>query len=82
MGRQYTLADVASWKGSSALDFCLDNSELPRLHNGGVAVFHIVLGYFSVIGDHLFRKEVDGVGFLKESIPLVLFIGEDTLDGG
>ena len=47
-----------------------------------MAVFHIVLGNFTVIGDHLFREEVNGVGFLKEGIPFIFFIGEDTLDGG
>ena len=82
MGGQNTLAAVASGKGSSAFDLCLDNGELLRLNNSWVAVFYIVLGNFTIIGDHLFCEEVDCVGFLKEGIPFILFISEDTLDGG
>ena len=70
MGRQYTLAAIASGKGSSAFDLCLDDGELPRLNNSRVAVFHIVLGYFAIIGDHLFREEVNGVGFLVRAAGL------------
>lgn len=73
MGGQYTLAAVASRQRSSAFDLCLNNGELPRLNNSWVAVFYIVLGNFTVIGDHLFREEVDGVGFLVRVARLVTF---------
>ena len=64
MGCQYTLAAVASGKGSSAFDLCLDNGELPRLNNSRVAVLYIVLRNLSVIDNHFLCEEVDGVGFL------------------
>ena len=44
-----------------------------------MAVLHIVLRNLALILLQLFGKEVDGKGFLEESIALVLLIGEDTL---
>ena len=82
MGRQYTLAAIASGKGSSAFDLCLDDGELPRLYNGRMAVFNIVLRNLAVIDDHLLCEEIDCVGFLQEGIALVFLIGKDTFNGG
>ena len=64
MRGQNTLATVASGKGASALDLSLDDGELPRLHNGLMAVLNIVLGHLAVIGDFLLGQKIQGVGFL------------------
>ena len=64
MSGQDTLAAVSSGKGSPAFDLGLDNCELPRLYNGRMAVFNIVLRNLAVIDDHLLCEEIDCVGFL------------------
>ena len=82
MGSQDTLTTVPSGKGFPAFDLGLDDCELPGLYNGWVAVFNIILRNFAVIDDHFLCKEIDGVGFLKEGIALVLLVGKDALNGG
>ena len=64
MGCQNALAAIPSGKGFSAFDLCLDNGELPWLHNGLMAVLNIVLGHLAVIGDFLLGQKIQGVGFL------------------
>jgi hypothetical protein len=48
--------------------------------NGLMAVFHIVLGNKAVVLDSLLCEEVNGVGFLKQSIPDIFLVPQNLID--
>ena len=56
----------------------LNRFPLGRIDDGRVAALHIVLGDFSLVDLHGFRKEVHSVGLLQECRPLVFLIGENA----
>ena len=84
MGCQNALATIPSGKGFSAFDLCLDNGELPRLHNGLMAVLNIVLGHLAVIGDFLLGQKIQGVGFLpcNDTLDTIIRLQQGGSQGG
>lgn len=55
---------------------------LPRLDNGGVAVLHIILGYFSLIDLCFLGEKIHREGLLQQRRAFVFLVTEDAFHGG
>ena len=69
-----------SFTGSPG-EFFLNPAEGTGIDDCRVVVLHIVFRPFSMIDPDSFADAVFNVGFVYDRIALVLFIGEDRLDG-
>ena len=66
--------------GFAAFQFPLYLLKYLRADDGFVVALHIILRNFTFIDLFLLGEEVHGVGFLKECIALVFFVGKDAVD--
>lgn len=63
-------------------DFCLHQIPFVWIDDGWVAVLHIVLRYFALIGLHFLLQEIHSESFLKPCVTPIFLISEDAVHSG